>query len=633
MNIVLHSKSLPALSRAIEESTAAVLADEKFLGDMAKYMRIVRDDADAMMWNDQASDVLSRLLERIQDFVPNVEDTAPTHAYEFTSSRGRFHDESEERVENIAVVRRAGSSLTATYGWNDVGWIIDADTEQWEDRLVGIEAAAGLRGTTGPSSPSSSIQKPSRRTIEPPPDPARQAKLVFSQGNRRHVLGLSINRLSVRFWLFDRAGSIRTPGGNDAMRLNEPSFISHFLRFLLHSDEQLGLEGTFEPESKERSSMSSLRPEVGARIRILPSEEYKVLECLHVQKDLYGRGTSVWMCELASGRPSTGSANGQSEMMGADEELEEGYVDPLVGPIPQKVVIKFTWQRAEWPDESELHHLVAQAGVQGVAKLYRTRYIERLSRHFRGRLLDASLFRDRELRAQVFGPVCQPLRVVKELEKFKAAFISLVQAHHDMYEKTGILHHDINLENLMVDETDHSKGILIDLDLAIRIHDHATGLPIPLPEFTSTPLPGGTLPFRAISLLEQGNQIHTLHYRYDLESFLYVLIWTLSHHPLEHASSSRSKASTKALSAIESWTQGTLTEMAQAKRAHLRRMAKGEASALPTGQLGKAWLIKLAKLFEAGYRKLDEDPGRADVGTMGGVVTFEAFMAVLQDSG
>ena len=49
----------------------------------------------------------------------------------------------------------------------------------------------------------------------------------------------------------------------------------------------------------------------------------------------------------------------------------------------------------------------------------------------------------------------------------------------------------------MVDANDHSVGVLIDLDLAVRLKDGERLLPF-------EPVPAGTLPFRAIDILWPG---------------------------------------------------------------------------------------------------------------------------------
>src|ERR1700733_887803 len=99
-----------------------------------------------------------------------------------------------------------------------------------------------------------------------------------------------------------------------------------------------------------------------------------------------------------------------------------------------------------------------------------------------------------------------------------------ISAHRQLYEGAGILHHDISVNNLMVDANDHSVGILIDLDLAVRLKDGERWLRF-------EPVPAGTLAFRAIDILRQGEFVHELRYRYDLESFFYTLVWILTYYP------------------------------------------------------------------------------------------------------
>ena len=95
----------------------------------------------------------------------------------------------------------------------------------------------------------------------------------------------------------------------------------------------------------------------------------------------------------------------------------------------------------------------------------------------------------------------------------------LPTAHRDLYEKAGILHRDISLENLMVDPNNHRKGILVDLDIAARVRDGDKRLN---PVLTYA----GTLPFRGIDLLREDTHYPTRAvYRDDLESFFYVLFY------------------------------------------------------------------------------------------------------------
>jgi hypothetical protein len=160
----------------------------------------------------------------------------------------------------------------------------------------------------------------------------------------------------------------------------------------------------------------------------------------------------------------------------------------------------------------------------------------------------------------------------------------------------------------MVDANDHSVGVLIDLDLAVRLKDGERRL-------TFEPVPAGTLAFRAIDVLWQGEFVHDLYYRYDLESFFYALVWILTYFP--HSFSTP----------VGEWSQWY-----NAPPLAIANMKVGLFAELPYdmphGPLKEAWLLKLANLFVEGRRHVRLDKC-ADKETMGGYLTYERFMAVL----
>src|SRR3954469_23664692 len=84
---------------------------------------------------------------------------------------------------------------------------------------------------------------------------------------------------------------------------------------------------------------------------------------------------------------------------------------------------------------------------------------------------------------------------------------------HQSLHKAGILHRDISVNNVLVNEKDNS-GFLIDLDLAIREKR--------LKACDKT----GTKVFMAIGALS-GQQHSFMH---DLESFFWVLFWICIHY-------------------------------------------------------------------------------------------------------
>src|SRR5260370_9290220 len=130
--------------------------------------------------------------------------------------------------------------------------------------------------------------------------------------------------------------------------------------------------------------------------------------------------------------------------------------------------------------------------------------------------------------------------------------LSMHLAHHDLYEKVGILHCDISINNLMVNPSEPSMGILIDLNMAAHDKDPDSGIKLEL-----TPLPRGTIPFQAAELCYHDPLPHTL-YRHDLESFFFVLIWMVLYCVNEPIDLHFGSWSTGAWSTIRTYKEGFL---------------------------------------------------------------------------
>ncbi|KAF8319942.1 hypothetical protein DL93DRAFT_2074238 [Clavulina sp. PMI_390] len=219
----------------------------------------------------------------------------------------------------------------------------------------------------------------------------------------------------------------------------------------------------------------------------------------------------------------------------------------------------------------------------------------------------------------------------------KAAYISLVNAHHDLFVKTGILHRDISPNNLMVDHSNHRQGVLIDLDIAARVNEEGNpidGLPLPV---------AGTLPYRAWELIRPERPPRA-YYRHDLESFFYSLLWIVFHYqdgvyyhnPMAHVTS---------FDFDENWSGTRGNKEGFLIAAHKR--------SLPPAPLVHEWLNKLRTLFGCAYdaERLELYAVKAPSisppssptssvssrvssianfsSTLGGRVSFKAFMEIL----
>lgn len=432
----------------------------------------------------------------------------------------------------------------------------------------------------------------------------KNAFSVMSEaGHRRHILGVLVQGLEIFLCYYDRAGSIcSTPIHliNDSV-----SALTAILLLHLGTFEKLG----FDPSMKPPAGKPLPTHIQGCQIYIA-ERAFTLDQVVHWGRTLYGRGTIVY-----AAKPDPADLK------------KHGHIT-----LPEVVIIKTSWQVTTRELEDGLYRRAAARNVEGVARLYSSCVGDRLSLGPRGKLVPLGDYTDRELRIQVLGPVCMPLYRVVDVDQFKAAFISLVKgqwfcmksprfsvnnfslsiAHHDLYEKAGILHRDISINNLMVDASDPSIGVLIDLDLAATIKDD-DGNPCPV-----KPMLTGTKPFLAIDLL-QDTPVLRPYYRHDLESFLYVLAWTLAHYDEGKKVND---------GAFEIWHTRTWSDTRLGKLGFLAEASDME-SARETA-LQHTWVLDLGHLFSRGYQARRKSLGTDfDDETLGGHVTFAAFMHVL----
>ena len=126
-----------------------------------------------------------------------------------------------------------------------------------------------------------------------------------------------------------------------------------------------------------------------------------------------------------------------------------------------------------------------------------------------------NFFQNRILTCTVTSPLGRPLSTFGSLIELLQVLRDAIMCHQSLYYDAKILHCDVSPGNVIIlDHRDKSQpnGALIDLDSAVDLNEE-----LELEGIT------GTRPFTAIGVLRNKN--HT--YRHDLESFLYVLLWTI----------------------------------------------------------------------------------------------------------
>ncbi|KAL7784943.1 hypothetical protein V8C37DRAFT_394987 [Trichoderma ceciliae] len=140
------------------------------------------------------------------------------------------------------------------------------------------------------------------------------------------------------------------------------------------------------------------------------------------------------------------------------------------------------------------------------------------SRSVSARSADAKTLRNRVHRRVVLQDYARPIYTARSPTALLEALECCIRGHESL-KQSGLLHRDISINNVMIDEDGPAdrKGFLIDLDLAVKIERT---------ENSGAKEKTGTRAFMAIEVLF-GKKHSFMH---DLESFFWVLFWICVHY-------------------------------------------------------------------------------------------------------
>ncbi|TDL22898.1 hypothetical protein BD410DRAFT_787708 [Rickenella mellea] len=303
---------------------------------------------------------------------------------------------------------------------------------------------------------------------------ASHARMVFgNQVNRRFVLAVLLTDTAMTLTVFNRSGAVTSKDFD--VHKNPDLFLRVAVGILFLPDEYLGYDNTIDLVKNE--------------IRV-NGKAYPIDSVIYQEPSLRGRGTVCFRVVIDGG-------------FGV---VKDGWVD--------KSRTDKEWSLLE---EAE--------GVENVAQMVDHEILQ-----FQGAAdsteKDLSFVKkshDIEIRTHVrlvVTPYGTPIYNFKDKRELLQAFIDIVKAHRDLYKNKKILHRDMSLRNMLLAESydslleSYRRGLLIDLDFAIRMSDLARHL--------AKGLRTGTTPFMAIHIL-LGTATHDADH--DLESVFYVFCW------------------------------------------------------------------------------------------------------------
>ncbi|KAI1759167.1 hypothetical protein GGR53DRAFT_527884 [Hypoxylon sp. FL1150] len=286
---------------------------------------------------------------------------------------------------------------------------------------------------------------------------------------------------SMQVWKFDRLGGV----ASEQFDINEDGlrFVSIVIGFLWMSEEQLGLDSSVITSSDQSK-------------RYIEIERNGVVEKIYIDEviqrapGITGRGSTCWKAH-AEGRP-------QHPLGKLLQEATENGVVHVVRHYHDYVV-------SVSGVVDDIQHNIRKGLEIEEAENYQS-MARRPARKGRGFKQKPNRLHRRIILADYGKPIHRATSLAALLDAFDAC----IEGHKSLYE-AGILHRDISINNLMINEeaTDPARrAFLIDLDMASKWEekDDYQGMI-------------GTVPYMSIGVL-LGDEPTFYH---DLESFFWVL--------------------------------------------------------------------------------------------------------------
>lgn len=368
-------------------------------------------------------------------------------------------------------------------------------------------------------------------------------EVLAAQDTRRFVLAFTLCGSLMRVWEFDRLGGIASA----RFDINEDGlqFVSTILGFLWMGDKDLGFDPTFV-SSNNRQHIEIIRDGIPERVVIdkvigrVPCISGRATTCWKAHPEKNPTKTLVvkdsWQCpernvegELLREVTEKGVCN-----VATYYHHETVHVDGSVDDVKYGIRRGLDVTKASnyHPQGLDTHDIsqVSQGSTAGrkrsssqTSSQVPSSKRPRLESPTRVHQVHGGVPENRIHRRVIVRDYGQNIYKASSPAALLAAFEDCIQGHKSLLRKANILHRDISINNLMINEDDGNPsrhGFLIDLDLANREErEGAEGA-----EGAREKI--GTKAFMAIGVL-QGKQHSFMH---DLESFFWVLFWICIHY-------------------------------------------------------------------------------------------------------
>ncbi|KAI0318710.1 kinase-like domain-containing protein [Amylostereum chailletii] len=327
-------------------------------------------------------------------------------------------------------------------------------------------------------------------------------KQILESHFRHFIFSVVVTDLGARLLRWDRSGVVVTASFDHTTNDNP---LLHFLwRFDHLSDDQRGRDTTVSYPSEDEATL--------ARVAFAASKHYTIPNNVPLRKVTVRDDVSKEETSYAISTPQTSN-------------------DRLVGPCFGYLAVdlrdgSLVWMKDVWRQDSpsfwkegDVYRRLHQSKVPHIPPLrsagdvgsHVTRCQEFVHSSWNCVQMDLPTRRHYRL---VLGAVGRPLNTFRSTRELCTSVRDAVEAHAKTYKGLNILHGDISVGNILIDDDGH--GLLIDWNLAFDADNVREGPVI------------GTWPFMSGRLMEKANLQPVL--SDDLESFLHVLVYQLASH-------------------------------------------------------------------------------------------------------
>ncbi|KAK3353872.1 serine/threonine-protein kinase Sgk2 [Lasiosphaeria hispida] len=368
-------------------------------------------------------------------------------------------------------------------------------------------------------------------------------EVLSAQDTRRFVLGFTICGSLMRIWAFDRLGGI----ASEQFDINKDGlqFVSTVLGFLWMSEEELGFDPTFMIANGQRFIEIKRN---GSTERLVIDEVMKRTRCI------VGRATTCWKAHREEDpqkllvikdswqhpeqdeegdllREATGKGvvrvaryyhHETVQVNGMDDDIRSNVrkgldITRATNYRPGRSVVSPSTSAAGAPRQSQSSSAAStkRSSSQAGAPLPPSKRSGSASPIKAG----SNVLFNRVHRRVILRDYGKPIYEASSRAALLAALEGCIEGHESLH-MAGLLHRDISINNLMINEDDDNPSppsFLIDLDLAVRVQREGA---------SGAQGKTGTRAFMAIGALL--GEPHS--FMHDLESFFWVLFWMCIHY-------------------------------------------------------------------------------------------------------